>query len=334
VGDLESPEAQDYFLRSIETLTSYLEVTPSIIAYDPHPAYFSSNLATHNEKYLAPVFHHHAHAVSLLFEHGLNEPTLFVVFDGTGYGEDGTIWGGEFLLADRRSFQRLARLSLFPLIGAESAIKEPLRIAAGILAISNAGVIPESAMGLFRDLTPKPALWLEALKKGINCPLTSSAGRLFDAAAAIAGFRRSVTFEGQAAMWLESIVDESENGLYEIHFRETDILECDVEYLLSAMADDAIRGTSSNKLSARFHNSMADLIVKTVGRISGGSSSNMVGLTGGCFQNKRLTELTSDKLQKAGYNVLRHGAVPVNDGGIGIGQAVAGREMWSRRSHL
>ena len=334
VGDLESPEAQDYFLRSIETLTSYLEVTPSIIAYDPHPAYFSSNLATHNEKFLVPVFHHHAHAVSLLFEHGLNEPTLFVVFDGTGYGEDGTIWGGEFLLADRHSFQRLARLSLFPLIGAESAIKEPLRIAAGILAISNAGVIPESAMGLFRDLTPKPALWLEALKKGINCPLTSSAGRLFDAAAAIAGFRRSVTFEGQAAMWLESIVDGSENGSYEIHFREADILECDVEYLLRAMADDAIRGTSSNKLSARFHNSMADLIVKTVRRISGGSSSNMVGLTGGCFQNKRLTELTADKLQKAGFNVLRHGAVPVNDGGIGIGQAVAGREIWARRSHL
>jgi len=105
-------------------------------------------------------------------------------------------------------------------------------------------------------------------------------------------------------MWLESIVDESENGSYEIHFRETNILECDVEYLLSAMADDAIRGTSSNMLSARFHNSMADLIVKTVRRISGGSSSNMVGLTGGCFQNKRLTELTSDKLQKAGYNVF------------------------------
>jgi hydrogenase maturation protein HypF len=334
VGDLESPEAQDYFVRSVETLTDYLEATPSIIAYDPHPAYFSSNLAIQNEKYLAPVFHHHAHAVSLLFEHGLRGPVLSVVFDGTGYGEDGTIWGGEFLLADRHSFQRLARLSRFPLIGAESAIKEPLRIAAAILAISNAGVIPESVMGIFSDVARKTVLWLEALKSGINCPLTSSAGRLFDAAAVVAGFRRAVTFEGQAAMWLESIVDESENESYEINFRETSVLECDVGSLLRAMADDATRGTTANKLAARFHNSMANLVVNTVQRISGRCSSNMVGLTGGCFQNKRLTELTSVALQEAGFQVLCHSRIPVNDGGIAIGQAVAGREMWSRRDHF
>ncbi|MFH0959674.1 MAG: carbamoyltransferase HypF, partial [Pseudomonadota bacterium] len=257
-----------------------------------------------------------------------------VVFDGTGYGEDGTIWGGEFLLADRRSFQRLARLSLFPLIGAESAIKEPLRIAAGILAISNSGAIPESVMEIFTDLSSKPFLWLEALKKGINCPLTSSAGRLFDAAAAVAGFRRVVTFEGQAAMWLESIVDESENGSYEINFTDTDILECDAGHLIRAMTDDAIQGTSATRLSARFHNSMAELVVKTVQRISEDCPSNVVGLTGGCFQNKRLTELTFNRLLEAGFEVLCHSGVPVNDGGIGIGQAVAGRAIWSRNARL
>lgn len=334
VGDLESPEAQDYFARSINTLTEYLEVTPSLIAFDPHPGYFSSSLAQQYDKKLIPVYHHHAHAVSLLLEHAIDGPILFVVFDGTGYGDDGTIWGGEFLLADRIGFQRVARLRPFSLIGAEAAIREPIRIVANLIAISNGGTIPERMVPLFGAAASKTKLWLEAWKKDINSPLTSSAGRFFDAAAVLAGFTRHVTFEGQAAMWLESIADDFENKSYVLNFHNNNILEPDVASLLTAMAEDALNGTSPEKLAARFHNSIANLIVETVQKLSHCNPTGIVGLTGGCFQNKRLAEDTADKLEKAGYKVLCHQNIPVNDGGIAIGQAVAGKEIWLRGNRL
>ncbi len=330
VGDLESPEAQDYFSKSIDILKDYLNVDPSVIAYDPHPAYFSSKLAKQNDKFLVPVYHHHAHAVSLLLENGLSGPILCVVFDGTGYGDDGTIWGGEFLLTDRTGFKRLARLRPFPLIGSEAAIREPLRIAAGLLAIANGCSIPEDALRLFGQAACRSDLWLEAWKKHINSPLTSSAGRLFDAAAAIAGLQRPVSFEGQAAMWLESIADRYEYGAYPVGFHDEGILEPDVALLLSSMANDALAGTKPEKLAARFHNSVADIIVKTVEKLAVFNPSGIVGLTGGCFQNKRLTETAADRLGRVGFRVLRHKMVPVNDGGIAVGQAVVGREIWLR----
>lgn len=330
VGDLESPEAQDYFSQSIDMLKSYLDVDPSIIAYDPHPAYFSSKLAKQNDKFLVPVYHHHAHAVSLLLENSLSGPILCVVFDGTGYGDDGTIWGGEFLLSDRTGFKRLARLRPFPLIGSEAAIREPLRIAAGLLAMANGGSIPEDALRLFGDAVSRTNLWLEAWKKRMNTPLTSSAGRLFDAAAAIAGFQRPVSFEGQAAMWLESIADGSEDVSYPVAIQDTGILEPDVASLLSLMANDALAGTKPEKLAARFHNSVADVIVKTVERLAVFNVSGIVGLTGGCFQNKNLTQTAVDRLERFGSRVLCHKMVPVNDGGIAVGQAVVGREIWLR----
>jgi hydrogenase maturation protein HypF len=330
VGDLESPEAQDYFAKSIEILKGYLNVDPSVIAYDPHPAYFSSKLAKQNDKFLVPVYHHHAHAVSLLLENSLSGPILCVVFDGTGYGDDGTIWGGEFLLSDRTGFKRLARLRPFPLIGSEAAIREPLRIAAGLLAMANGDSIPEDALRLFGEAASRTNLWLEAWKKRINAPLTSSAGRLFDAAAAIVGFRRPVSFEGQAAMWLESIADGTEDGSYSVGFQDKGILEPDVASLLSTMANDALAGTKPEKLAARFHNSVADVIVKTVEKLAVFNPSGIVGLTGGCFQNKKLTETVADRLERLGSRVLCHKMVPVNDGGIAVGQAVVGREIWLR----
>ena len=332
VGDLESPEAQDHFTRSIDILTNYLEVTPSVIAFDPHPGYFSSRLAQQHDKQSIPVYHHHAHAVSLMVESGLDGPALFVVFDGTGYGEDGTIWGGEFLLADRSSFQRVARLGLFPLIGAEMAIREPLRIAAGLLALSNGGTIPAEALKLFGATSVKTGLWLEAWKKGINTPLTSSAGRLFDAAAAITGFSRPVTFEGQAAMWLESIADANENYSYEIGFNDSELLEPDVASLTRRLAEDKLAGVEASKLAARFHNSVVELIAETVRRLEYQIPDRKVGLTGGCFQNKRLAQTVAARLEKDGFDVLCHGDVPVNDGGIAIGQAVVGMETWLREN--
>ncbi|MCL5126596.1 MAG: carbamoyltransferase HypF [Deltaproteobacteria bacterium] len=331
VGDLESPEAQDYFVRSVETFTNYLEVDPTVIAYDPHPAYFSSQLAHKDKKFLVPVYHHHAHATSLIFESKIKHPCTFVVFDGTGYGDDGTIWGGEFLFANRFEFERLARLRPFPLIGAETAIREPLRIAAALLAISNGGSFPDVALPIFGSSANRIDLWIEAWNSGINAPLTSSAGRLFDGASAIAGFRQSITFEGQAAMWLESIADEFEESSYPVDFNYSQgVLEPDVAALLFAMTMDALTGTTPEKLAARFHNTIADLIVLTVQKLANLKSSGTVGLTGGCFQNKRLVESAVKRLEQANFRVLTHGDVPVNDGGIAVGQVIVGREIWLR----
>jgi hydrogenase maturation protein HypF len=322
VGDLASPVAQEYFRQSVEVLTGYLEAVPEIVAVDPHPEYFSKSLAQETQIPVQEVFHHHAHAVSLLFQHGLPGPALFAVFDGTGYGTDGTIWGGEFLIADRKSFARPAHLSLFPLPGGEAAIRKPVRILAGLLARD--GSFPEEFDSLMGEHADRVKFWMEAIKKGINCPVTSSAGRLFDAAAAAVGFTRSVTFEGQAAMWLEGMADKKENSEYQVQFaQEGESVIVDCAALILNIAQDMVNGTSAKVVSARFHNSMARTVAETAVRLAERTGIRVVGLTGGCFQNKMLTERTKVLLDEQGFKTLLHEAIPPNDGGIALGQAVA-----------
>jgi hydrogenase maturation protein HypF len=328
VGDLASPVGCEYFARSMETLSDYLEARPSIAAVDPHPAYHSSSLALQWGSEVHHVFHHHAHCVSLLVEHQRKAPTLFAVFDGTGYGPDGTIWGGEFFLADRKHFERLAYLSIYPLPGGEAAIREPLRILAALLVGDNG--MPPEFMPLFRTREHECALWLETARKGLNSPMTSSAGRLFDAVAAAAGFVRPVTFEGQAAMWLEGICDEAETASYEVPIRDTIPVQVDSRHLAFQVAHDVLSGTPPYLIAAKFHNSMAAAILETVIRVSEKTGIRHVGLTGGCFQNKILAEKTARLLSEQEFTVLLHGAVPPNDGGLAIGQCAAAREMATR----
>jgi hydrogenase maturation protein HypF len=324
VGDLASPVAQEYFKQSVEVLTGYLEAVPELIAVDPHPEYFSNSLSRETQIQVEEVFHHHAHAVSLLFQHGLPGPALFAVFDGTGYGTDGAIWGGEFLIADRERFTRPAHLSLFPLPGGEAAIREPVRILAGLL--SRDGRFPEEFLPLMGEHADRVKFWLEALSKGINCPVTSSAGRLFDAAAAAVGFTRSVTFEGQAAMWLEGMADKKETGEYPVQiFQEGKTLIANCAALILNIAQDIVTGTAAEVASARFHNSVARMVAQAVARLAEQTGMSVVGLTGGCFQNKMLTERTKALLDAQGFKTLLHETVPPNDGGIALGQAVAAR---------
>lgn len=321
VGDLASPVGQEYFKQSIRVLTDYLEAVPSLVAVDPHPEYFSNSLAVELGVRIEEVFHHHAHAVSLLFQHELPGPAIFAVFDGTGYGTDGTIWGGEFLVADAREFTRAGHLKLFPLPGGEAAIREPVRILAALLA--DGREFPEEFSPLVGQHSGRVKLWLEAVKKNINSPLTSSAGRLFDAAAAAAGFRRQVTFEGQAAMWLEAVADKNETGDYEVIFTREDLIIADSSALILAAARDILSGASFEQVAARFHNSMARLIAEAVIELSGRTGIKTVGLTGGCFQNKLLTERTAGLLMKEKIEVLLHSSIPPNDGGLAVGQALA-----------
>jgi hydrogenase maturation protein HypF len=269
------------------------------------------------------VFHHHAHAVSLLFEHGTSGPALFAVFDGTGYGTDGTIWGGEFLLADTSSFSREGNIGVFPLPGGEAAIREPVRILAALLA--EQGALPEKFLPLIGDRERYVPIWLEAVSKGINSPLTSSAGRLFDAAAAAVGFGGKVTFEGEAAMWLEAQAEPSERGEYEFSRAHEDVLTVDGAAVIRALAEDILSGTPRELAAARFHNSMARIVFTVMKELAEKRAIRTVGLTGGCFQNRLLTERTSEMLERTGLRLLLHESIPPNDGGIALGQALCAR---------
>jgi len=321
VGDLATPVAQEYFAQSVSVLKGYLEAEPTLVAVDPHPEYFSNALGRGMGLEVEEVFHHHAHAVSLLFEHGIDGPAVFAVFDGTGYGDDGTIWGGEFLYADRATFSRVGHIGLFPLPGGEAAIREPIRILVGLLAED--GVLPNEFVDLLGPYAQAAALWLEAARRGINAPLTSSAGRLFDAAAAAAGFRRRVTFEGEAAMWLEGIADPTETGEYPVKFSGSNPIVVDPTSLVRPAVENFLGGVEPSRIAARFHNSVARMIVEVAGQAACSRDVHVIGLTGGCFQNKLLTEKTAFLLRQAGFEVLLHAAVPPNDGGIALGQAAA-----------
>jgi hydrogenase maturation protein HypF len=323
IGDLASPVAQDYFKQSVSVLTWYLEANPDIIAVDPHPEYFSNSLAREIKVKVVEVFHHHAHAVSLLFEHGLRGPAIFAVFDGTGYGKDGTIWGGEFLVADCESFTREAHLGLYNLPGGEAAIREPMRILAALLAVD--GALPEEFHPLMGPYLDRVKVWLEAVRKGINSPVTSSAGRLFDATAAAIGFSRRVTFEGEAAMWLEGVADPAETGEYEIHTSGDKPIAVDPSALIVSVARDMLHNSTRAIVAARFHNSMARMIACVVSKLALKTGIDTIGLTGGCFQNKLLTEKAASLLEEKGFRVLLHEAVPPNDGGIALGQAICAR---------
>jgi hydrogenase maturation protein HypF len=329
VGDLASPVAQDYFIESAGILTEYLEAKPSIIAVDAHPEYFSASLAREIWAPVTGVFHHHAHAVSLLFEHSMRGPALFAVFDGTGYGTDGTIWGGEFLLADVEQFHRLAHIGPFHLPGGEAAIREPARILAALLAQTCGGSIPKRFLPLFGAHSRWVELWLEAVKKGLNSPITSSAGRLFDAAAAAAGFLGPVTFEGQAAMWLESVADEKAHEPYPVEIQDGDPLVIDPAALISNVAEDILKTSDPGRVSARFHSAVATMVSEILGELARRTGIRTVGLTGGCFQNKLLTESALALLESQELNVLLHESIPPNDGGIAVGQAVA---AWAGRA--
>jgi hydrogenase maturation protein HypF len=331
VGDLASPVAQEYFIQSAGVLANYLEATPEIVAVDPHPEYFSSSLAGEMDAMVEEVYHHHAHAVSLLCEHGLTGPALFAVFDGTGYGTDGTIWGGEFLVADCETFRRAGHIGRFPLPGGEAAIREPMRILAGLLDVATNGSIPEEVVSVFGTSADRVAMWLEAVAKRINSPLTTSAGRLFDAAAAALGFRSAVTFEGQAAMWLEGIADATVKDAYPVTLTKNDPLVVEPAPLILEVVRDMVQGSAPEQVSARFHNSVANAIADTIGELAGRTGLSTIGLTGGCFQNRLLTERSLTLLEQRGFRVLLHEAVAPNDGGIALGQAVAARARRSVR---
>ena len=334
IGDLDTPEACAAFERVITDFLRLYEVEPVAIAHDLHPDYFSTKYATshipHPTSHIA-VQHHHAHLASCLAENEVEGPVLGVTWDGTGYGSDGTVWGGEFLWGDAASFERVAHLRTFRLPGGDAAVKEPRRTALGVLWEHFGPEVFE-----WEDLAPVAAfsrsergLLRQMLERRVNTPLTSSAGRLFDAVAALVGLRQEIRFEAQAAMMLEYAVDEMVTDAYPLPVTQypisnTQSLVLDWGPLLETLLADLRRGVSVGVMAARFHNALVEGMV-AVARAVG---AERAALSGGCFQNRILLERAYHRLTGAGIRVYVHQRIPPNDGGIALGQvAVAARNL-------
>ncbi len=335
IGDLETPEALQAFERVIADFTQMYDMRPAIIAHDAHPDYLSTKWAQNNLPWSGPdrptliaIQHHHAHLAACLAENDADR-ALGVTWDGTGYGLDGTIWGGEFLLGDRKKFSRVAHLRPFRLPGGDAAVKEPRRVAFALLwEMFGAAIVERTDLAPVRAFTPAERRTLtQMLAKQINAPITTSAGRLFDGVAALLGLHPQVSFEGQAAMALEFVADVTVRDAYAFtlseppsHFAEGNapVTWLDWQPLIAAVLADVARGTATSVIAARFHNALVNVIVDMARRIG----EENVALTGGCFQNRLLTERAADHLTQAGHRVLLHRHVPPNDGCIALGQVV------------
>jgi hydrogenase maturation protein HypF len=321
IGDLENVETLRSFLEGVEHLRTLFDVRPEVVAHDLHPEYLSTKYAVELAGVdLVGVQHHHAHVASCLADNGEAGPVIGVAFDGLGYGTDGTLWGGEFLLADLAGFQRLAHLEPVPMPGGTAAIRQPWRMAAAYLDHAYAGQPPRRLAVLHRN----DSRWDDVValaRRRVNAPLTSSAGRLFDAVAALVGLRDAVNYEGQAAIELEQRADRTERGRYPIGTAPGSPLRLSGVDAVRGAAEDLCRGVDPAVVAARFHNGVAAAVVRTCAQLRESTGVDVVALSGGVFQNLLLLDRTVDGLAGAGMRVLVHSRVPPNDGGISLGQA-------------
>jgi len=274
-----------------------------------------------------PVQHHHAHIVSCLVENKVKGPVIGVAFDGTGYGTDGTIWGGEFLLADYHSFQRLGHLEYVPLPGSTAAIKKPFRMALSYLYTLLGDDFSLAGLPLDRLNPGEVEIVQKQLKQGINSPPTSSAGRLFDAVSAMAGVRWEIDYEAQAAIELEMLApdepDKREIKAYPFSIiGDQGVKVVKLEKLISSVSRDVRNQAPTSIISLKFHYTMAQIIAEMCKTITEETGINEVALSGGVFQNRLLLKLAISALRKEGLSALTHHLVPCNDGGISLGQAV------------
>ena len=323
IGDLETPESQRAFTAVIGDFLSFYQVEPAAIAHDLHPDYTatrwarSAGAALPGHPVLIPVQHHHAHLASCLADNGADGTALGVIWDGTGLGTDGTIWGGEFLLGGAAGFERVAHLRPFGLPGGDAAVVEPARVALSLLhQLLGAAAFDLDLPVVRRIPEPKRRVLRQMLEAGFNAPLTSSMGRLFDGVAALLDLADIATFEGEAAMALEFAVDPGEAAGYPLPLGPFGVL--DWRPTLHDILEDLRAGVSRGRIAARFHNAL----VHTAVVVAQCTDQPRVALSGGCFQNRVLAERLATRLRALGYEVLQHRQVPPNDGGIALGQAV------------
>jgi hydrogenase maturation protein HypF len=329
IGDMENEETLGFFEETIDLYKRLFHIDPEIVAHDMHPDYVSTkyarDLGSTKDLNLVPVQHHHAHIVSCLIDHGIKGPVIGVAFDGTGYGTDGAIWGGEFLVSDWHHFKRAGHLEYVPLPGGEAAIKKPYRMALSFLYTLLGEDVSVKGLPLSRVDPVELGVIRKQLEQRINAPLTSSAGRLFDAVSAIIGVRAEIDYDAQAAIELEMAAGEGirEPGVYPFSIeRGQDRQVVRLGELFSAIIYDVQTGRQPATISLRFHNTMAQIIAEMCTLIAGHTKINQVALSGGVFQNRLLLHLAVAALQGEGFEVLTHKLVPCNDAGISVGQAV------------
>jgi hydrogenase maturation protein HypF len=333
IGDMENLETLEHFEASIELFKHLFRVEPELVAYDSHPDYFATKYAlaqiSDRESRVPriPIQHHEAHIAACLVDNGHSAeagPVIGVAWDGTGLGRDGHIWGGEFLVGDYRGFQRAAHLEYLPMPGGDAATRHPWRLALGYLQALT-GQVP-ALPGIDGQ---QKRIVRQQVERGLNTPLTSAAGRLFDAVAALAGVRHSVTYEAQAAIELEMLATGW--GARQRAREEPAAYPFDLEpaggrtiirlrRLLEAVEEDQARGVDAAEIGWRFHRTMAELLVTVCQQVAAETGLRTVALSGGCFQNRLLLALAVPRLGEAGFEVLLHQQVPCNDGGVSLGQ--------------
>ncbi len=330
IGDMENEETLEHFEKTIDLYKKLFRIEPEVVAYDLHPEYLPTKYALdlkarRSDLRFVPVQHHHAHIASCLAENQVQQPVIGVAFDGTGYGGDGTIWGGEFLVADLKGFRRAGRLEHVPMPGGVAAIKKPYRMALGYIHTLLGPDFPLIGLPTLGQLDiGELVVVTRQTERRVNSPLTSSAGRLFDAVSALAGVRGEVDYEAQAAIELEMLADENENApaVYPFTIAKEDACRVvKLGGLIAAVIDDAKQGMPVSAVSTKFHWTMAKMIVDMCRAISRDTGIKVVALSGGVFQNRLLFRIAVDGLREEGFEVLTHRLVPCNDGGISLGQA-------------
>ncbi len=335
VGDLENLETLEFFELTAGHLERILEASPGLIACDLHPDYLSTRWALEAAEErglpLVRVQHHHAHAVALMAEHGLPGPVLALSLDGTGYGPDGTVWGGELLKAEHHDYSRLGHLRRFHLPGGEAAVKEPWRVALGILLDLYGDAAADLDLELVRAHGEHLPLLSRMKETGLNTPLTSSLGRLFDAAAALCGLRSSVAYEGQAAIELEQAMGAPDGEGYQFA-----VVQEDGRFILDwggavrELVQDVVAGTDPAQVSARFHSGLINGLAAWAMAGAQANGLNQVCMGGGCLLNAELLTHLPRQLKSAGLEVYTPQAMPAGDGGLSLGQALAGAAAWER----
>jgi hydrogenase maturation protein HypF len=330
IGDLKNDATRHSFEHAIEHMAQLLEVKPQLIAHDAHPGYTSTRYAREQQQLpTVEVQHHHAHMAACMCEHGLSEPVLGVIFDGTGYGIDGNIWGGEFLVGDYGGFERAAHLEYFRLPGGDRAVEEPYRTALSLLVQTYGGLDELEAVPLVGGRSEQERHVLTRMvQAGVSSPLTSSMGRLFDAVSALLGVRERCRYEAQAAIELEQLIEPGTMApplQWELHADERP-LRVDVRPMIAELAALVARGgAKAAQLSLRFHCTVVDVVRRTSIEIARRTGLRKVVLSGGVWQNEWLLRGAYETLEQAGFDVHVHRVVPANDGGVALGQAaVAG----------
>jgi len=326
IGDLENLETLEFLEETVDHLQRILEVRPSLLVHDLHPDYLTTQVAEEQDELpTLAVQHHHAHVVSCMAEHGLKGKVLGLALDGTGYGEDGTVWGGEILLADEKLYERVAHFEYVPMPGGSKAIKEPWRMAVAYLWAT-------FGEGIFQEGLPLSRKWdrgqievlVQMMQRGLNSPLTSSCGRLFDGVAALAGLRDHIAYEGQAAIELEQLMEPTTER-YEYEFKEVgEKLLLSPTAIFKQVYEDVVSGVRPPLISGKFHQTLIEMFAEVSLYLCKLHGLNRVVFSGGVFQNVFLLENLEERLAVSGLEAYTPELIPANDACISLGQAVIG----------